>query len=84
MLEPASGIRGGHAGDGSVQCGRQGLNRSGSQPFWVSTVLAAAARRAVLIFDQQGSMGEKSGEYRGRYLRVKPASSMASLTALFL
>src|SRR3954465_6784210 len=28
----------------------------------LSTVLAATARRAVLIFDQHGSMGEKSGE----------------------
>jgi hypothetical protein len=32
----------------------------------VSMVLAAAARSAVLIFDQQDSIGEKSGEYRGR------------------
>jgi hypothetical protein len=40
--------------------------------------LALSRRKAVLSFDQHGSIGDKSGEYGGRYGTVAPRLSIAS------
>ncbi len=48
---------------------------------WASTSrIRLAVRKAVLSFDQQRSIGDKSGEYGGQYRNWAPACSIASRT----
>jgi len=43
----------------------------------VSRVRAAVARKLALNFDQHSSMGERSGEYGGKYSSLAPTDSIA-------
>jgi hypothetical protein len=49
-----------------------------------SRVRALAARKNVLSLDQQGSIGEWSGEYGGRSINYAPAAAIVSRMPLTL
>jgi hypothetical protein len=55
-----------------------GVERHADRVFQGGAVRALTARRKVLILDQQGSIGDQSGEYGGKYTNRAPAASIAS------